>query len=93
VSASKMHSGILEIAVAHDETLSNIVTEIDKTRQQGSNLSSAIAAQRRSDSYQSPPALRFSPSQSAEIVSTLYWESDTMAVARRCAPHSRCRAP
>jgi predicted DNA-binding ribbon-helix-helix protein len=31
-----------EIAVAHDETLSNIVTGIDKTRQRGSNLSSAI---------------------------------------------------
>ena len=31
-----------EIAAAHDETLSNIVTGIDKTRQRGSNLSSAI---------------------------------------------------
>lgn len=31
-----------EIAAAHDETLSNMVTEIDKTRQRGSNLSSTI---------------------------------------------------
>jgi predicted DNA-binding ribbon-helix-helix protein len=31
-----------EIADAQHETLSNIVTEIDKTRQRGSNLSSAI---------------------------------------------------
>ena len=31
-----------EIAVAHDEPLSSIITEIDKTRQRGSNLSSAI---------------------------------------------------
>jgi predicted DNA-binding ribbon-helix-helix protein len=31
-----------EIADAHEETLSNTVTEINKTRQRGSNLSSAI---------------------------------------------------
>ena len=31
-----------EIADAQHETLSNMVTEIDRTRQQGSNLSSAI---------------------------------------------------
>jgi predicted DNA-binding ribbon-helix-helix protein len=31
-----------EIAVAHHETVSDMVTEIDRTRQQGSNLSSAI---------------------------------------------------
>ena len=35
-------SALKEIADAQHETLSNIVTEIDRTRQRGSNLSSAI---------------------------------------------------
>jgi predicted DNA-binding ribbon-helix-helix protein len=35
-------SALKEIADAQHETLSNIVTEIDRTRQTGSNLSSAI---------------------------------------------------
>ena len=35
-------SALKEIADAHHETLSDMVTEIDRTRQRGSNLSSAI---------------------------------------------------
>jgi predicted DNA-binding ribbon-helix-helix protein len=41
-SVSLENAALKEIADAQHETPSNIVTEIDKTRQRGSNLSSAI---------------------------------------------------